>query len=129
MANPRTTYVLRVTAARANPGHSLRRFAAGLLQRADPDAARRIATAPWSPEPKRCQGASAGRTLRACSARIYHRLLRISRTLADLDGRERLSADDIAEALQYRGLEHLADGSQPWVARARSLSPTRRSTS
>ncbi len=47
------------------------------------------------------------------NARIYHRLLRIGRTLADLEGRERLSADDIAEALQYRGIERPADGSQP----------------
>jgi len=47
------------------------------------------------------------------NARIYHRLLRIGRTLADLENRERLSADDIAEALQYRGIEAPADGSQP----------------
>jgi len=39
------------------------------------------------------------------SARVYHRVLRISRTLADLAGRERVGAEDVAEALQYRGLE------------------------
>jgi magnesium chelatase family protein len=47
------------------------------------------------------------------SARVYHRLLRIGRTLADLEGRGRVSAEDIAEALQYRGIERPLDGSQP----------------
>jgi magnesium chelatase family protein len=39
------------------------------------------------------------------SARVYHRVLRISRTLADLGGRDEPSMDDVAEALQYRGIE------------------------
>ena len=39
------------------------------------------------------------------SARVYHRILRISRTLADLAERDRIGSDDVAEALQYRGLE------------------------
>ena len=43
------------------------------------------------------------------SARVYHRLLRISRTLADLEGRERLAAADVAEALQYRSFERGAE--------------------
>jgi magnesium chelatase family protein len=49
----------------------------------------------------------------ALSARVYHRLLRIGRTLADLDGRDHIDANDIAEALQYRGIERPSDGSQP----------------
>ncbi len=43
------------------------------------------------------------------SARVFHRVLRISRTLADLAGRARLGADDVAEALQYRGIERPAE--------------------
>jgi magnesium chelatase family protein len=39
------------------------------------------------------------------SARVYHRILRIARTLADLAGRERIGTEDVAEALQYRGLD------------------------
>lgn len=39
------------------------------------------------------------------SARVYHRLLRISRTLADLDGRDQLTSNDVAEALQYRSFD------------------------
>jgi magnesium chelatase family protein len=37
------------------------------------------------------------------SARGYHRVLRVARTLADLAGRESVSRMDIAEALAYRG--------------------------
>jgi magnesium chelatase family protein len=37
------------------------------------------------------------------SARGYHRVLRVARTLADLDGREAIARVHIAEALSYRG--------------------------
>lgn len=36
------------------------------------------------------------------SPRSLHRVLRVSRTIADLAGRERVTADDVAEALSYR---------------------------
>jgi magnesium chelatase family protein len=38
----------------------------------------------------------------ALSARGYHRVLRVARTLADLDARETPSRLHIAEALSYR---------------------------
>ena len=36
------------------------------------------------------------------TARGYHRVLRVARTLADLDGAERIARLHIAEALSYR---------------------------
>lgn len=38
------------------------------------------------------------------SARGYHRVLRVARTLADLDGSEKIGKLHLAEALSYRAL-------------------------
>lgn len=42
---------------------------------------------------------------RGLSARAYHRVLKVARTLADLEGRETLNAADALEALSYRTLD------------------------
>ena len=39
------------------------------------------------------------------SARAYGRILKLARTIADLNARENIEVVDIAEALQYRGKE------------------------
>jgi magnesium chelatase family protein len=39
----------------------------------------------------------------ALSARGYDRLLRVARTIADIDAQADVSADHVAEALQFRG--------------------------
>ena len=36
------------------------------------------------------------------SARVYHRVLRVARTVADMDGAEQLTAAHVAQAIQYR---------------------------
>src|SRR5262249_22644323 len=38
----------------------------------------------------------------ALSARAYHRVLKLARTIADLAGEERITTAHVAEALQYR---------------------------
>ena len=38
------------------------------------------------------------------TARGYHRVLRVARMLADLDGAEKIGRLDLAEALSYRAL-------------------------
>ena len=39
------------------------------------------------------------------SARAYMKVLKVARTIADLDGAERLGAEHLSEAIQYRSLD------------------------
>jgi magnesium chelatase family protein len=53
----------------------------------------------------------------ALSARAYHRVLRVARTMADLDAEEAVQAMHVAEALRFRPVDSAMDGS-PGEARA-----------
>jgi magnesium chelatase family protein len=50
----------------------------------------------------------AAMTKLALSARAYHRVLKIARTIADLAGADDPEADHVAEAIQYRALDRKA---------------------
>ena len=45
------------------------------------------------------------------SARAYHRILKVARTIADLAGASGISTTDMAEAVQYRRYEWVRFGS------------------
>lgn len=61
---------------------------------------------PLSPEVTEILNASATRL--GLSARVYHRLIKLARTIADLEGVEDITPGHMLEALQYRPRERLS---------------------
>jgi len=98
----------RVEAARER---QRRRFegSRGLLSNADTPALRACASVGPAEVREFCQVDDAGKALlRAAmqqlhmSARAYHRILKLARTIADLAGNEGIETAHLAEAIQYR---------------------------
>ncbi len=58
-----------------------------------------------SPDARRLLEAAIDRF--ALSARAYTRVLRVARTIADLEGASLIRAEHLAEALQYRSIDDL----------------------
>ncbi len=44
------------------------------------------------------------------SARAYHQVLKIARTMADLDAAEEIGTAHVSEAIQYRSLDRVLKG-------------------
>ena len=58
-----------------------------------------------APDPEGEKLARSALTRLGLSARAYHRVLKVARTIADLAGAQQIVAAHVAEAIQYRRFE------------------------
>lgn len=95
---------LRVDAARRLQQERFQKFseAKNLLTNADADGEILMAIAPMTAKAQNLLSGAAEKM--RLSARGYHRMIRVSRTIADLAGAEVIDSPHIAEALGYRRL-------------------------
>jgi len=91
----------RVIAARARQQSRAREARVRVNAELSPRQLRRIC--PLPPDAERLLAAAMSRL--GLSARGHDRVLRVARTIADLEGDERIRSQHCAEAIQYRGLD------------------------
>jgi magnesium chelatase family protein len=97
-AEPSRSVRARVEAARAR---QTERFAGtGLFANADMDVSHIARFCQMQPQAQQLLDIAVRRM--NLSARSYHRMLKLSRTIADLDGSEAITQVHVAEAIQYR---------------------------
>jgi magnesium chelatase family protein len=95
----------RVAAARERQA---RRFAAlGVSARTNAEAGAKLIEEIAAPDPEGLKLLHQAADNLALSARGYHRVLKVARTLADLDGEDTVGRLHLAEALSYRGTNAL----------------------
>jgi magnesium chelatase family protein len=100
-AESSATVRARVLDARERQRHRYRAIAARVNAELSGRQLRRFCAAP----PAAAHLLAAAMTRLGLSARGHDRVLKVARTIADLEGRETITADDCAEAIQYRGLD------------------------
>lgn len=101
---PSSTVALRVCGARATQDERLRETPARCNGEMGPDLIARFARAD---DDGRRLLEHASRSI-GLSARAYHRILRVARTIADLAGEAQLRTPHLAEAVAYRALDRQA---------------------
>ncbi|MBC7951354.1 MAG: YifB family Mg chelatase-like AAA ATPase [Rhodospirillaceae bacterium] len=92
----------RIAAARALQSERFERLAPGRGIRCNAEADGQLLEDIAAPEPQGRDLLTQAAERMRLSARGYHRVLRVARTLADLDGSEQVRRIHIAEALTYR---------------------------
>lgn len=92
----------RIATARALQAERFERLAPGRNIRCNAEADGQLLEDIAAPEPQGRQMLTQAAECMRLSARGYHRVLRVARTLADLEGSEQVRRIHIAEALTYR---------------------------
>ncbi len=110
---------LRVLAARANATETISAERSSRERRHDssPNNALLPSRSGWAPALRQAIGRL------GLSARAYHRIIKVARTIADLGGQEALTETHLQEAIQYRIFEAQSFGSNKILSRTQSSEP------